>query len=64
MKNELEKPSFDQRMMKRLYDEQHSALGDQKAQGVGAFRRKFIQVSNLSTCSVPMTISYLICKIG
>ncbi|XP_062335709.1 DNA-dependent protein kinase catalytic subunit [Osmerus eperlanus] len=43
VKNELEKPSFDQRMMKRLYDEQRSALGDQKAQGVGAFRRKFIQ---------------------
>ncbi|XP_060920840.1 DNA-dependent protein kinase catalytic subunit isoform X2 [Labrus mixtus] len=43
VKNELEKASFDEKQMTRLYEEMYSSLGDQNAEGHGKFRKKFIQ---------------------
>uniref|UniRef100_A0A3Q3H3L0 DNA-dependent protein kinase catalytic subunit n=1 Tax=Labrus bergylta TaxID=56723 RepID=A0A3Q3H3L0_9LABR len=44
VKNELEKASFNEKQMTRLYEEMYSSLGDQNAEGHGKFRKKFIQV--------------------
>ncbi|KAK6293153.1 hypothetical protein J4Q44_G00366540 [Coregonus suidteri] len=43
VKNECEKMSFDKKRMRDMYEEMYSSLGDQKSQGLGVFRRKFIQ---------------------
>uniref|UniRef100_A0A3Q3GYR5 DNA-dependent protein kinase catalytic subunit n=1 Tax=Labrus bergylta TaxID=56723 RepID=A0A3Q3GYR5_9LABR len=43
VKNELEKASFNEKQMTRLYEEMYSSLGDQNAEGHGKFRKKFIQ---------------------
>ncbi|XP_075994169.1 DNA-dependent protein kinase catalytic subunit isoform X2 [Genypterus blacodes] len=43
VKNELEKPTFDEKRMGCIYDEMRSLLGDQSKQGHGAFRKKFIK---------------------
>ncbi|XP_029105413.1 DNA-dependent protein kinase catalytic subunit-like [Scleropages formosus] len=43
VKNELEKQSPDRTMIKRMFDDMFSALGDHRAVGVGSFRKKFIQ---------------------
>ncbi|KAJ8280685.1 hypothetical protein GJAV_G00057750 [Gymnothorax javanicus] len=43
MKNELEKPNLDKKMIKNMYEEMHSMLVDQKAEGCGSFRKRFIQ---------------------
>lgn len=44
MKSELEKPGFDRKRMGNMYEEMYASLGDLKAAGHGAYRRKFIQV--------------------
>ncbi|KAM3860678.1 DNA-dependent protein kinase catalytic subunit [Diretmus argenteus] len=43
VKNDLEKPSFSQKTMSRMYDEMRSSLGDRDAGGYGTFRKRFIQ---------------------
>ncbi|KAG5837285.1 hypothetical protein ANANG_G00237680 [Anguilla anguilla] len=43
MKNELEKPNTDKKMIRNMYEEMHSILGDQKGEGFGSFRKRFIQ---------------------
>uniref|UniRef100_A0A4W5N3K6 DNA-dependent protein kinase catalytic subunit n=1 Tax=Hucho hucho TaxID=62062 RepID=A0A4W5N3K6_9TELE len=43
VKNECEKTSFDKKRMRNMYEEMYSSLCDQKSQGLGAFRRRFIQ---------------------
>ncbi|XP_031440254.1 DNA-dependent protein kinase catalytic subunit [Clupea harengus] len=43
VKNRLDKPSLDKKMMRALYDEMHSSLCDSRAMGFGSFRKKFIQ---------------------
>uniref|UniRef100_A0A8C7SFV7 DNA-dependent protein kinase catalytic subunit n=1 Tax=Oncorhynchus mykiss TaxID=8022 RepID=A0A8C7SFV7_ONCMY len=43
VKTECEKTSFDKKRMRNMYEEMYSSLCDQKSQGLGAFRKKFIQ---------------------
>lgn len=43
MKNELEKNPVNKNNIVKLYKRMYSALGDLQAQGLGPFRRKFIQ---------------------
>ncbi|XP_069007483.1 DNA-dependent protein kinase catalytic subunit [Embiotoca jacksoni] len=43
LKNELEKPNFDKKRMRDMYDEMRSLLGDCNTDGHGKFRKKFIQ---------------------
>ncbi|XP_056289749.1 DNA-dependent protein kinase catalytic subunit-like [Pseudoliparis swirei] len=43
VKNELDKPSFDEERMGVLYEEMHASLGDCKRGGHGTFRSKFIR---------------------
>ncbi|XP_053349394.1 DNA-dependent protein kinase catalytic subunit [Clarias gariepinus] len=43
VKSQLDKPTMDKKMMKRLYEEMRTSLCNPKAQGIGAFRRKFSQ---------------------
>ncbi|XP_038201173.1 DNA-dependent protein kinase catalytic subunit [Arvicola amphibius] len=43
MKNELEKNPVNKNNIVKLYTRMYSALGDPQAQGLGPFRRKFIQ---------------------
>ncbi|XP_023688567.2 DNA-dependent protein kinase catalytic subunit isoform X1 [Paramormyrops kingsleyae] len=43
VKNELEKPSLDKKMIAKMYDEMYSSLGNLRAEGLGSFRKKFIQ---------------------
>ncbi|XP_061073095.1 DNA-dependent protein kinase catalytic subunit [Conger conger] len=43
MKNELEKPGTDKKTIRAMYGEMHSILGNQKAEGFGSFRKRFIQ---------------------
>lgn len=49
VKNELEKPGFDKKKMGNMFDEMFASLGDRKADGHGAFRKKFVQVCISST---------------
>lgn len=44
MKNELEKNPVNKNNIVKLYKRMYTALGDLQAQGLGPFRRKFIQV--------------------
>uniref|UniRef100_A0A8C7HZ68 DNA-dependent protein kinase catalytic subunit n=1 Tax=Oncorhynchus kisutch TaxID=8019 RepID=A0A8C7HZ68_ONCKI len=43
VKTECEKTSFDKKRMRNMYEEMYSSLCDQKSQGQGAFRQRFIQ---------------------
>ncbi|XP_049981118.1 DNA-dependent protein kinase catalytic subunit [Alexandromys fortis] len=43
MKNELEKNPVNKNNIVKLYERMYTALGDLQAQGLGPFRRKFIQ---------------------
>ncbi|XP_036376580.1 DNA-dependent protein kinase catalytic subunit isoform X1 [Megalops cyprinoides] len=43
VKNELNKPKTDSEKMKKMYDEMYSSLGDQRAEGFGSFRKRFIK---------------------
>ncbi|KAF6100706.1 protein kinase, DNA-activated, catalytic subunit [Phyllostomus discolor] len=43
IKVELTKKSVNKRNIEKMYERMHAALGDSKAPGLGAFRRKFIQ---------------------
>ncbi|KAJ3611495.1 hypothetical protein NHX12_021510 [Muraenolepis orangiensis] len=43
VKNELDKPGFDEEKMACLYTEMHASLGNARAEGFGTFRKKFIQ---------------------
>ncbi|XP_036452457.1 DNA-dependent protein kinase catalytic subunit isoform X2 [Colossoma macropomum] len=43
VKNQLEKPNMDKKMMRELYGEMSASLCDPKAQGFGSFRKKFVQ---------------------
>ncbi|XP_037550083.1 DNA-dependent protein kinase catalytic subunit [Nematolebias whitei] len=43
VKNELEKPTFDQKQMSDMYEEMRSQLGDRSADGHGMFRKRFVQ---------------------
>lgn len=44
VKNELEKPTFDQKQMSDVYEEMRSQLGDRSVDVHGMFRKRFIQV--------------------
>uniref|UniRef100_A0A3Q3ESV4 DNA-dependent protein kinase catalytic subunit n=1 Tax=Kryptolebias marmoratus TaxID=37003 RepID=A0A3Q3ESV4_KRYMA len=43
VKNELDKPTFDQKQMSDMYKKMRSMLGDRSTEGHGMFRKKFIQ---------------------
>ncbi|XP_051784693.1 DNA-dependent protein kinase catalytic subunit [Erpetoichthys calabaricus] len=43
VKNELEKPKKDKQILRKLYEDMWSTLGDPRAEGIGAFRRKFAE---------------------
>uniref|UniRef100_A0A3B1JQ43 DNA-dependent protein kinase catalytic subunit n=1 Tax=Astyanax mexicanus TaxID=7994 RepID=A0A3B1JQ43_ASTMX len=43
VKNQLEKPSVDKKVLRDLYGEMSASLGDSKAPGFGSFRKKFVQ---------------------
>ncbi|KAL6490371.1 hypothetical protein MHYP_G00007160 [Metynnis hypsauchen] len=43
VKNQLDKPNMDKKMMRELYGEMSASLCDSKAQGFGSFRKKFVQ---------------------
>lgn len=48
MKNELDKPGFDEKRMGRMYEEMHSSLGNCNTGGHGMFRARFIRVCSFS----------------
>ncbi|KAI1889250.1 hypothetical protein AGOR_G00177210 [Albula goreensis] len=43
VKNELDKPKMDKQSIRAMYEDMFSILGDQRADGFGTFRKKFIQ---------------------
>uniref|UniRef100_A0AAR2L7W1 DNA-dependent protein kinase catalytic subunit n=1 Tax=Pygocentrus nattereri TaxID=42514 RepID=A0AAR2L7W1_PYGNA len=43
VRNQLENPNMDKKMMRELYGEMSASLCDSKAQGFGSFRKKFVQ---------------------
>ncbi|XP_066538129.1 DNA-dependent protein kinase catalytic subunit [Hoplias malabaricus] len=43
VKNQLEKPDMDKKMMRELYGEMSASLCDSKTQRFGSFRKKFVQ---------------------
>ncbi|KAJ8369167.1 hypothetical protein SKAU_G00091950 [Synaphobranchus kaupii] len=43
IKNELEKPDTSKKVIKAMYEEMYSNLGDQRAEGFGYFRKNFIK---------------------
>lgn len=44
IKVELTKSPVNKKNIEKMYERMYAALGDSKAPGLGAFRRKFIQV--------------------
>lgn len=51
IKVELTKNPVNKKTIEKMYERMYAALGDSKAPGLGAFRRKFIQVWVAAACT-------------